>query len=276
MALSTTWFLLEQEGLLARACLCNGLTALRRANLGDKRGLFYSAFFELSTGFERMLKLVLVLDQMARKDAVRLDGKILKHHGHKLLALFSATKTICASHDLIALNKFTDASMQNVILGFLDAFAHPEGRYFNLNNLTDDKHQTKDDPITAWGKIATQIIQEQATSGEREHTERNGLIANIAFGDKTSNSIRDLDQQPMDVAELHVRASELEIAAKHAIYAMVALIAALRNVIHTLCESAWTANPHGNSGVANIPDMKDFFTFAWDDRRYVMRKRRWP
>jgi hypothetical protein len=276
MALSATWFLLEQEGLLARACLCNGLTALRRANLGANKGLFYSAFFELSTGFERLLKLVLVLDQMARKDAVRLDGKILKHHGHKLLTLFSSTKAICASHNLIALNKFPNDSLQNVILVFLDDFAHPEGRYFNLNNLTDNKHQTKDDPLTAWGKIATQIIQEQATPGEREHTKRNGLIANIVFGDKTSNSIRDLDQQQMDVGEFHVRDSELEIAAKHAIYAMVALIAALRKVINTLCESAWTANPHGNSGVANIPDMKEFFTFAWDDRQYAMRKRRWP
>ena len=36
MQFSPTWYLLEQEGLLAQACLCNGLTALRRANLGDK------------------------------------------------------------------------------------------------------------------------------------------------------------------------------------------------------------------------------------------------
>lgn len=64
MAFSPTWFLLEQEGLLAQACLCNGLTALRRANLGDKKGLFYSAFFELSIGFERVLKLALIQDHM--------------------------------------------------------------------------------------------------------------------------------------------------------------------------------------------------------------------
>jgi len=66
MAFSATWFLLEQEGLLARACLCNGLTALRRANLGGKKGLFYLAFFELSIGFERMFKLVLIIDHMAQ------------------------------------------------------------------------------------------------------------------------------------------------------------------------------------------------------------------
>lgn len=32
MSFSETWFLLEQEGLLAHACLCNGLTARRNAN----------------------------------------------------------------------------------------------------------------------------------------------------------------------------------------------------------------------------------------------------
>ncbi len=41
MVFSATWFLLEQEGLLAQACLCNGLTALQRANLGDKKGVLF-------------------------------------------------------------------------------------------------------------------------------------------------------------------------------------------------------------------------------------------
>jgi hypothetical protein len=39
----------------------------------------------------------------------------------------------------------------------------------------------------------------------------------------------DLDKQHMDVASLHVRASELDTAAKYAIYALVTLIAALRD-----------------------------------------------
>ena len=39
MRFSPTWYLLEQEGLLAQACLCNGLTALRRANLAEQEGI---------------------------------------------------------------------------------------------------------------------------------------------------------------------------------------------------------------------------------------------
>lgn len=80
----------------------------------------------------------------------------------------------------------------------------------------------------------------------------------------------------MDVAPLHVRASELDTVAKHAIYALVTLIAALRDVLDSLCSSAWGALPPGNSGVADVPDMKEFFQFAWADRQYVMRKRQWP
>jgi hypothetical protein len=104
----------------------------------------------------------------------------------------------------------------------------------------------------------------------------NGLVASSAFGGAAASLISDLNQQPMDVVPLHVRASELDTAAKHAIYALVSLIAALREVIDALCGAAWSANPPGTSGVATVPDMKEFFQFAWADRQYVMRKRQWP
>ena len=50
----------------------------------------------------------------------------------------------------------------------------------------------------------------------------------------------------------------------------------LREVIDALCGAAWSANPPGTSGAATVPDMKEFFQFAWADRQYVMRKRQWP
>lgn len=276
MAFSATWFLLEQEGLLAQACLCNGLTALRRANLGDKKGLFYSAFFELSIGFERVLKLVLILDHMARNRLVPPDSKTVEDYGHKLRSLFDATTAVCATHGVTALDAFQFDSLPIVILGFLDDFAHPGGRYSNINKLTGHKHQTMADPIVQWGEIASQIMQTHATPRERERAQLNGQMASAAFGGAAASLISDLNQQQMDVAPLHVRASELDTAAKHAIYALVTLIAALREVLDNLSGSAWAANPPDTSGVADVPDMKEFFQFAWADRQYVMRKRQWP
>jgi len=101
-------------------------------------------------------------------------------------------------------------------------------------------------------------------------------MASAALGGAAASLISDLNQQPMDVAPLHVRASELDTAAKHAIYVLVTLIAALRDVIDFLCDSAWAANPPGKASLAEVPDMSEFFQFAWTDRQYVMRKRQWP
>jgi hypothetical protein len=273
---SATWFLLEQEGLLAQACLCNGLTALRSANLGDKKGLFYSAFFELSIGFERVLKLVLILDHMERNQLATPDSKTVEDYGHKLRSLFDAAKVVCTAHGVTALDAFQPDSLPIVILGFLDDFAHPGGRYSNINKLTGHKFQAMADPIGQWGEIANRIMREHASPGERKRAQLNGLVASAAFGSAAASLISDLNQQQMDVVPLHVRASELDTAAKHAIYALVTLIAALREVIDSLCGSAWTNNHLGTSGVATVPDMKDFFQFAWADRKYVMQKRRWP
>ena len=276
MAFSATWFLLEQEGLLAQACLCNGLTALRRANLGDKKGLFYSAFFELSIGFEHLLKLVLILDHMAGHQLVPPDSKTVEGYGHKLRLLFGASKVVCAAHSVTALEAFEPDSLPIIILGFLDDFAHPGGRYSNINKLTGHKHQAMADPIAQWGEIAGRIMREQATPRERKGAQLNGLLARGAFGGAAASLISDLNQRPMDVVPLHVRASELDTAAKHAIYALVTLIAALREVIKSLCGAAWSGNPPITSGLADVPDMAEFFQFAWAKRQYVMRKRQWP
>jgi hypothetical protein len=276
MAFSATWFLLQQEGLLAQACLCNGLTALRRANLGDKMGLFYSAFFELSIGLERTLKLVLILDHMAKNKLAPPPSKYIAGFRHDLIRLFKTTQTVCTSRGLKFLDEFQTNSLPIIILDFLNRFADTGGRYSNINKLTGHKHQVMADPIVQWGEIANRIMREHATPRERKRAELNGQMADIAFGNAAVSLISDLNQQPMDVPELHVRASELDIAAKYAIYALVTLIAALRDVISSLCGSAWLADSPGKSDVANVPDMKEFFQFAWPDRQYVWRKRMWP
>lgn len=276
MPFSETWFLLEQEGLLAQACLCNGLTALRNANLGDKKGLFYSAFFELSIGFERTMKLILILDHMAKNNLIPPDSKIIKSYGHKLISMFDSTKTVCGKNGLNLLQDFQADSLSIIILTFLDHFAHTDGRYANINKLTGHRHHAMADPLVQWGEIANLIFQKHATNRQRQRAKLNGQAVSAAFGDAVTSLISDLDQQHPDVAHLFTRVWELDVAAKHAIFALVTLISALRDVFDSVCGNAWKSNPPGPSGLADVPDMKEFFQFAWPDRKYVMRKKRWP
>ena len=276
MSRSETWFLLEQEGYLARSCLCNGLSALRKANLGNKKGFFYSAFFELSIGFERTMKLILIIDHMAKNKLVPPDHKTVENYKHDLLKLFGATKDICIARNLTTLDSFDAGSLSYILLTFLANFADTSGRYANINKLTGHRHQTMSDPLVQWNDIVNRIIREHATKKQRQHARMNGQIATSAFGGMTTSQFSDLNKQRPDVDGLHTRTSELDVAAKYAIFALITLIASLREVLDSAYRSTRMAKPSGQSGLDGVPDMKEFFQFAYADKKYVMRKMRWP
>jgi len=121
-------------------------------------------------------------DAVVRNQLVPPDSRTVEGYGHELRALLDAARAVCAARSVTALDGFQADSLPIEILGFLDDFAHPGGRYSNINKLTGHKHQAMADPIARWGGIASQIMQTQATPRERERARMNGRMASIAFG----------------------------------------------------------------------------------------------
>ena len=103
-----------------------------------------------------------------------------------------------------------------------------------------------------------------------------GQAAGFTLGPISLVLINDMDQQNMKVTQLITRSSELQTAARHAIYAIVTLILALRELLETLCFKCQRIGPDEGTGIAHIPEMREFFDFAVNDKRYVMRKCKWP
>ena len=64
---SPSYIWLEQEGYLISSCLSMGLTELRKADVYNK-GAFYSSFFNLSVGLERLLKSIIILIRLQKKN----------------------------------------------------------------------------------------------------------------------------------------------------------------------------------------------------------------
>ena len=62
-AFPPSYLLLQQEGYLISSSLTTGLTELRAAHVHNK-GAFYTALFNLSVGFERLLKAIVIIDHM--------------------------------------------------------------------------------------------------------------------------------------------------------------------------------------------------------------------
>ena len=271
-----SWYYLEQEGYLAQACLCNGLTALRNANLGDKKGNFYSAFFELSIGFERMMKLIFILDCLAENDLIPPTEDEVRKLGHELTTLFLRTKEICQRRCPGVLSKFKDDELGVKLLKFLHQFAKSAGRYSNLNKLTCGRQQHVQDPLEQWAHVVTEIIFNQASKRERQRIQASEAIAHQDLHGVALSLICHLDQTSLGVGDFFRKASELDIASKYAAFALVSLIENLREPLGLATQAAQIINISMDRSSAAIPHMDEFFQFAWADKRHTLNKRRWP
>jgi hypothetical protein len=89
------WHLINQESHLIQALLANGLTDLRRANLGRKR-LFYAGFYNIAISLERLMKCTLIIDHMQANDFTRPSVATLKRHGHDLKTLIGRCHQIAS------------------------------------------------------------------------------------------------------------------------------------------------------------------------------------
>lgn len=136
--------LLLLEGSLTLTTLIEGLDALKNANIYQK-GLFYQAFFSLSTGIERLLKLICIYKYKEENGKLPTNA-ILKDKGHSIYKMVEE----------ILPNILKDELIRN-IMQFMNDFAEGS-RYYNLDSLTNGSKKYND-PLKEWYKIETQIME---------------------------------------------------------------------------------------------------------------------
>lgn len=136
--------LLANEASLTSSLLGNGLNALRKANIYNK-GLYYQAFFSLSIGVERLLKIILITQYRCEHNEefpVNID---MRKMGHNLNKLCECTGI-----------QFEKGTIHEKIICFLDGFAR-KSRYYNIDSMIDKNIQYYD-PLNEWSLIAENIL----------------------------------------------------------------------------------------------------------------------
>ena len=85
------WHSIGRETKLVRHLLGSGATSLGRASYGDQMGEYYTAFFGLTVGLERLAKLICSLwTTRFRNGGTMPEEKVIKRYGHKLVSLLDA------------------------------------------------------------------------------------------------------------------------------------------------------------------------------------------
>ncbi len=230
---SESFLLLQNEAYLIETCLTHGLQALRNAEL-SKEGNFYTAFFQLSVGLERLMKVTLIIDYMAKHEHATPDARAIRSYGHDLKTLFEQVHSIKSSSSAHPLDAIAPGSLEHDIPVFLGHFAHFSGRYFNLDRLS--KKTSQIDPLAKWNEILFRILEEDVPKRTTNRIMRQSKALASSMPTKTMAVIvHDLKGQMLDFEGM-VAVGRLQYAA--APYAVLRVFGLLRPIREMLVDVA--------------------------------------
>lgn len=272
--LSESFALFQQEGFLARSSLLAGLNALRKANVGDtNKGLFYSAFFELSIGFERLMKLVLVIDHMAKNDLYPMTDQELKNnYGHKIESLYKSCKKLNETLGRSTDEYYAEGTFEWGIIHFLHEFAL-SARYYNLSKLTNG--QRTNDPLSDWWSLLVRVIHRDVSNKKLEKMQSESLAYCDNFAGNSFTMMRGLDGQLMTTLDAVVYPQLVEAAAPYMVWHVFKIFSPFYFLISDVVEAAHEIERSKGIDHHNIPYMYEFFPFLLLNRTDVIRRRKW-
>ena len=155
----------EQEYLLGRECALSamsigqGLTLIRKYDF-VKHAYGTQAFFMLSIGIERLLKVILIYNHRRKNNNDFPNNAELKKYGHKIKPLYENALKISEEIGMPELSQeLTSDPIFDQIVEFLTKFSNTS-RYYNLDTLTGSSNDT-DEPLRMWNKEINKVIVER-------------------------------------------------------------------------------------------------------------------
>jgi len=263
-----SFLLLQQEGYLIRGCLTTGLTQLRGAHVHNK-GAFYTALFNLSVGAERLLKAIIIIDYMVKNKLAVPSKKQLKAYGHDILELYDSCLAISKTRNtnLPSRDKLEPTTREILIL--LSDFAQTT-KYHNLNALSST--QSGKDPLAHWNEIISSILSNDVSHRRQGKILWEASAVAAALADSTTTIMQGLDKQALSTEQALLLPALHEQAVKHAVLYIIKMLAPVRDLISAVSHTAYSLGV----SVPPFPQMQEFLEWIWDDRNYVLRKKRWP
>lgn len=257
------------EGTFTCQMLSSGATQIRQANY-SKKGLYFQAFTNLSTGFERIGKLIIISNYMLKNGGELPKSKYLKENvRHDLEKISIICKKIKLENSYIfSLQDNIDDPIYSKIFYVLSRFAKGD-RYSNIDFLTDDRNYV--DPIILWNKDIDQYLFETYISKKKKST----IKLNARIADKQMNNYSAVYHQSDDgklIQDIYL--GSLQTGITEAIVPLRQLY--ILKLIRYYVELLW-AIEHDlrKSGINNIAFFGEIFGRFYNNDSYLKSQKNW-
>ncbi|WP_417661234.1 hypothetical protein [Pseudomonas sp.] len=277
---SQTFGHLQQEGYLVKSSLLSGFDHLLKANFSDDAyGHFYSAFFHLSIGIERILKLAVITSHMIENDFKPLtDAQLKADFGHKINKLYGHTIKIANKHSLEKYISPESESVDFELLEFLTDFAN-QARYYNLSMVSTPA--AKESPLARWYGLAMRVLEDEYSFSKMCKD------ANKLFYEPEQNMMagytyeRDFEGHPMTYYDVTLRFRRTAKSAPYMVWRLIKLLKPVYEAHHDISmtaheiEAAHQQDQKSRPRLPTIPYMYEFFPFLLATRADSIRRKRW-
>ena len=267
--MTSSFLLLQNEGFLMQNCIRTSLAALRTWRTED-RCAFYGAFFGLTVGFERLLKILILLDHWNLSRKFLTDAE-LKVYCHDIEKLFAKVESLFDKYDVVRNENLQLDEIDRKLLAFLSGFAR-RGRYYNLFTLNGSEGT---DPLGEWEDLLREIYEKDIPEEKRlpepdentvlaDHVEGNGCIKFTRAG----NAVQTQTEHDYDQKQMHLALPEM-------CWRLVKLLAPLKSLLISVHEQI-REKDHGTDGELSVPYMDEFLEFVCEDKAAIFESEDWP
>lgn len=253
--------LLLQEGHLTRSCLMSGFGFLNRADYREKKGAYYSAFFQLSIGMERLFKIAYILNFKLENDMRLPVDKDLRKLGHNLKDMYE----VCAGFRKPSQYFRKPGSLEYDVLSVLSDFANG-ARYHNLNELSGGRKL--DDPLQAWQMVHNKVSEQELSSKRRENIARRVY----AHCDKYKIFHYSELAEGHWVPHVDVMMKDYILAETrpYCVWLVISLLEPFYKLLYELCSAI-----HKVEEGSSVPAIYEFFPFLLCNKDTVLRRKSW-
>ncbi len=246
-----------------------------RASYGSGFGEYYTAFFGLSIGIERLAKLILVADYALDNSGALPDQAVVRKYGHKLKELIAQVGDIARKRGITVPHIGPDQPICAAVVNCLDAFSDAsKGRYANFEAIGNPSFDPANEPVNKWWTEVVEPILDKHYRGKRaeDGVKQRAALINAMIGDITYVlHTNETGAVMSDVTTASERTGQTKWAQK---YGRFYTLAVVRWLAHIFYEMTFTAGYQ--TGLDSLFGHYEFFQTYTVGDNFLLTRKVWP